>query len=1152
MPSRSQSFIALLSISIAAAVVLPACGGDDAAPTRDAGADAQSDAMSQVCEADSECDDGVYCNGTEFCNDNRVCERGPRVDCDDDIACTVDRCMESARECRSVPSDTDGDGHPDAQCMDGQGQPLGDDCDDNDPMRFPGNVETCDPGHRDEDCDDSTFGGRDQDGDGHEDIACCNHVDGMPAADLACGDDCDDLKFTVNPEASEVCDRFDNDCDETVDEGATVALYVDADRDGHGAPSASPTLACAGTIGLSPLDDDCNDDDVTVHGAQVEICDGVDNDCDLTTDESPTAVNWYLDDDGDGFGRADAVVSCQPLLGRSILNTDCDDDNAMINPRAVERCDGVDNDCNGIADYYVGDNDFEDDDGDGVADDACGGEDCNDRDSNTASGADEICDGFDNDCDDAVDEDAPTTVWYVDRDHDGYGDSRSPASAACFPIPGRTPRPGDCDDDNDNRYPTARETCDGDDNDCDRVVDEDCVDLPGGVSGTGGTGGASGAGGSGGTGGTGAMDAGMIFDAGVLPDAGVLLDAGGDAQVDPWPPIVCNETTPLDGTANVVSLTVVDQVERVPFCGVFGQRVGIETSRSGSGCFDVELRDVEDNIFVDRLSCGTSYEEHVLPGDRPYLAGISTATVPQNGTIRIWDIPVLPTQVFVPDSTVHSQTTAVGQRARWTFDVTAGQRVTLNVTGPGCRQITVRGLTTGTVVHNALACGAYILDNFTFATTETYEVLSDPNGTAVGQHQLTGWVLGADAMLGGAIGGAVMVPITQPGNNGSTTFTGTAGQRISITATNIGCTTFTLTSPTNVSLFDGLSCGAWFSDVLTLTETGTYRLAINPSGLGVGVSTVTFYELAPDPVVSVPLDGSNTLSILVPGNNGTATFSATAGQRISITATNVGCNTITFRSPTSVTLYDSLACGAWFSEVRTLTETGVYTVGVDPNGTAVGTSTVTIYVLAPDPTYAAALTGVAVGGSVEKPGNLNTFEFSGSANQRISVRAQAVGCADYSLRTMGGTTLAMSFQCGEWFLENFVLPATQTYAVVIDPSGTSVGSTRVFLYDMPPDITGGATINGGAVMGTTTVPGQNARYTFNVSSVQSITLAATGPGCANYSLLSPTSVALIAPTLRCGPFSSANFMITSNGTHTFVIDPSGVSVGAVSLTVTSP
>jgi len=45
-----------------------------------------------------------------------------------------------------------------------------------------------------------------------------------------------------------------------------------------------------------------------VHGAQPEITDGVDNDCDGDVDEEPVAHPWYPDGDGDGFG--------DPMAGR--------------------------------------------------------------------------------------------------------------------------------------------------------------------------------------------------------------------------------------------------------------------------------------------------------------------------------------------------------------------------------------------------------------------------------------------------------------------------------------------------------------------------------------------------------------------------------------------------------------------------------------------------------------------------------------------------------------------------------------------------------------------------------------------------------------------------------------------------------------------
>jgi len=71
---------------------------------------------------------------------------------------------------------------------------LGDDCDDVDPNRHPGMTEVCDSD--DEDCDTTTFGNRDQDGDGFVDSACCNDTD--------CGNDCDDMNISIHPIQNEI------------------------------------------------------------------------------------------------------------------------------------------------------------------------------------------------------------------------------------------------------------------------------------------------------------------------------------------------------------------------------------------------------------------------------------------------------------------------------------------------------------------------------------------------------------------------------------------------------------------------------------------------------------------------------------------------------------------------------------------------------------------------------------------------------------------------------------------------------------------------------------------------------------------------------------------------------------------------------------
>src|SRR6185503_11190254 len=154
--------------------------------------------------------------------------------CDDGIDCTEDMCAETTRNCRFLPPDVDADGNADIRCLKDDGQPFGQDCDDNDALRFPGNHEICDEMHHDEDCDPSTNGEKDSDGDGYFDNACCNRESDAEGAGLLCGEDCDDLKQSVNPRSPEVCDNFDNNCNGETDEGVTSELFIDRDFDGHG------------------------------------------------------------------------------------------------------------------------------------------------------------------------------------------------------------------------------------------------------------------------------------------------------------------------------------------------------------------------------------------------------------------------------------------------------------------------------------------------------------------------------------------------------------------------------------------------------------------------------------------------------------------------------------------------------------------------------------------------------------------------------------------------------------------------------------------------------------------------------------------------------------------------------------------------------
>lgn len=111
-------------------------------------------------------------------------------------------------------------------------------------------------------------------------------------------------------------------------------------------------------------------------------------------------------------------------------------------------------------------------DGDGAVADI----DCDDEDASVFPGADELCDGIDNDCDDIVDnEPVNGETYYVDADGDGYGGAS--ATTACDPDSGYVLNSDDCNDNAAEAYPGGTELCDGLDNDCNNLIDDGAGDV---------------------------------------------------------------------------------------------------------------------------------------------------------------------------------------------------------------------------------------------------------------------------------------------------------------------------------------------------------------------------------------------------------------------------------------------------------------------------------------------------------------------------------------------------------------------------------------------------------------------------------------------------------------------------------------------------
>ena len=402
--------------------------------------------------------------------------------------------------CRTDPKTDTGTVPGDPTDQDGDGWSYEDDCDDTDPAVHPDAEEVCN--ERDDDCDgevdENTAGAdtwyADSDGDGFGDPESSAVACSAPSGYTDDATDCDDGDGAVHPDADELCDGVDNDCDAEVDEDAEDAAtwYVDVDVDGYGDPAGS-AVACSEPPGYTGDATDCDDSDETVNPEAAELCDGIDNDCDGATDEDDAqdAALWFADVDGDGFGDAWSTVdACVAPSGYTGDATDCDDSDAAVNPDAYELCDGIDNDCDLFIDEDAAADAatwYADSDGDGFGDagtvaTACAvpsgytddATDCDDGDAAVSPDAAELCDGVDNDCDGATDEDsaADAATWYADDDADGFGDAGT-TSVACTAPSGTVGDDSDCDDSDAAVNPDADELCDGIDNDCDGSVDED-------------------------------------------------------------------------------------------------------------------------------------------------------------------------------------------------------------------------------------------------------------------------------------------------------------------------------------------------------------------------------------------------------------------------------------------------------------------------------------------------------------------------------------------------------------------------------------------------------------------------------------------------------------------------------------------------------
>jgi hypothetical protein len=315
-------------------------------------------------------------------------------------------------------------------------------------------------------------------------------------------------------------------------------------------------------------------------------------------------------------------------------------------------------------------------------------------------------------------------------------------------------------------------------------------------------------------------------------------------------------TITAGGSSVTVTTATPGQNAALTFAGTAGQRISLLGTNATYGgtdfVCDVDVSIVNPDSSVLAATCmegGKFIDVKTLPATGTYTVkvapvGASTGSL----TLTLYAVPAdISGTITAGGSAVTVTTTAPGQNGALTFSGTANQLISLQGTGIGGQlpfdcdvNVTILKPDSSVLLGTCTEVVPFVMT--TLPTTGVYTIIIDPVSTVTGSLTLTLYDVPADASATVTVGGpSATLTTSTPGQNAQATFSGTAGQQITVhlTSNSMGTPIVRLLKPDGSQLTAAASSAANFDlQTQTLPTTGTYTITIDPQDASVGSITV--------------------------------------------------------------------------------------------------------------------------------------------------------------------------------------------------------------------------------------------------------------------------------------------------------------------------